>query len=49
MATKRASVDLVVSIHLALKACQVLANQGTSKGFKLEARYIDINDNNCTR
>ena len=49
MATRRASVDLAVSIHLAMKACQVLDNQGTSKGFKPEARYRDINDNNCMR
>ena len=26
---------------------KVLANQGTSKGFKAEARYRDINDHNC--
>ena len=49
MATKRAALDLVVSIYSALKACQVLANQGTLEGFKAKARYKDINDHKCMR
>ena len=40
-------MDLVIIIHLALKACQALATQGTSQGFKPNVRRRSINDNKC--